>query len=91
MDAQEREVHARARENHSQVRADHVVARGGWNRVVKALTGSWDGGEDSSGACRSYGGKKVYRSGLEKTRVVHHRRSENGATAGGGKRPKGTN
>jgi hypothetical protein len=85
MHAQEREIHVRAREIHVQARADHVAARGGWNRAVKALTGSWDNGEDPARARQSYGGTKVYRSGLEKTEAKHHCRTENGATAGGGK------
>jgi hypothetical protein len=70
---------------------DHVAALGGWNRAVKASTGSWDYGEDPGGAHQSCGGTKVYRSGLEKTRAAHHRRTENDAAAGGGKRPEGTN
>jgi hypothetical protein len=63
-----------------------VAARGGWNGAVKASTGSWDDGEDPGGVRRSSGGTKVDRSGLEKTRTEHHRRTKNDATAGGGKR-----
>ena len=66
------------------------MALGGWNRSMKALTGSWDDGEDPGGACRSCEGTKLNRSGLEKTKVVHHHRTENGAATGGGKRPEGT-
>ena len=83
MHAQEHEVHARAR-------VDHVAARGGWNRVVNISTGSWDDGEDPSGARQSCGGIKVYISGLEKPRVAHHRRIKNNTATRGGKRPKGT-
>jgi hypothetical protein len=82
MHAQEREIHARARESHAQARANHEAARGGWKGAVKASTGSWDDGEDPGGARRSCGGMKVYRSGLEKTGVEHHRRTENDATQG---------
>jgi hypothetical protein len=55
---------------------------------VKALTGSWDDGEDPSEARRSCGGTKVDKSGLEKIRTEHHRRTENDTTARGGKRPE---
>jgi hypothetical protein len=67
-----------------------VAARGGWNRAVTVLMGSWDDGEDPGGVCRSCGGTKVYRSGFEKTKAEYHRKSENGATVGGGKRPEET-
>ena len=77
-----------AHEIHAEARADHVVVHGGWNRAVKALTGSWDNGKNSGGARRSCEGTKVYKSGLEKIGAEHHRRIENGATAGGGKRPE---
>ena len=69
-------------------RANHMAARGGWNKAVKASMGSWDDGEDPSRARRSYEGTKVYRSGLKKTGAEHHRRIENGATAWGGKQPE---
>jgi hypothetical protein len=46
------------------------------------MTSSWDDGEDPGGARRSCGGTKVYRSGLEKIGAEHHRRTENGVTAG---------
>jgi hypothetical protein len=82
MHGQEREVHVRAR-------VGHVAACGGWNKAVKASTGSWDDGEDPGGARRSCRGTKVYRYGLEKTRTAHHRRTENGTAVGGGKRPEG--
>jgi hypothetical protein len=72
MHALECEIHARAREIYAQARADHVAACGGWNGAVKASTGSWDDGEDPGGARRSYGGSKVYRSGLEKAGAEHH-------------------
>jgi hypothetical protein len=88
MHAQEREIHARAREIHAQMRADHMAARGDWNEAVKASTGSWDDGEDPGEARRSYGGMKVDKSGLEKTRTKHHRRTGNDATARGGKKPE---
>jgi hypothetical protein len=65
-----------------------VAAHGGWNRAVKASTGSWDDGEDPGGARRSCGGTRVYKSGLEKTETEHHRRTGNDATTGGGKRPE---
>jgi hypothetical protein len=71
-----------------QARADHMAARGGWNEAVKASTGSWDDGEDPGGTRRSCGGTKVNRSGLEKTKIEHHRRTGNDAMAGGGKRPE---
>jgi hypothetical protein len=45
-------------------------------------------GKNLMGAHRSCGGTKVYRSGFEKTGVEHYRRTENGVTAGGGKRPE---
>ena len=89
MHVQECEIHTLVHENHAQTRADHVAAHGGWNKVVKASTSSWDNGEDPSGARWSCRGTKVNRFGLEKTRVAHHRKIENGATTGGGKRPEG--
>jgi hypothetical protein len=60
--------------------------RGGWNRAVTASMGSWDDGEDLGRARRSCERTKVYKSGFEKTGAEHHRRTENGTTAGGGKR-----
>ena len=57
---------------------------------MKALIGSWDDEEDPVGARRSCGGTKVNIFGLEKTRAAHHRRTENSAATGGGKRPEET-
>jgi hypothetical protein len=91
VDTAEREIHARAREIHAQARADHVAARGGRNGAVKASTGSWDDGEVPGGARQSCGGTRVYRLGLEKTGIEHHRRTGNDATTGGGKWPEETN
>ena len=88
MHAQEHEIHTQACEIHAQARANHVAARGGWKGAVKASTDSWDGAEDPGGACRSCGGTKVYKSGLEKIGAQDHRRTENDATARGGKRPE---
>jgi hypothetical protein len=70
-------------------RADHAVARGGWNKAVKTLTSSWEDGEDPCGVRQSCGGTKVYRFGLEKTRAENHCRTEIDATAGSGTRPEG--
>jgi hypothetical protein len=63
-------------------RADHIAMCAGLDRAVKTSASSWDDGEDLSGARRSCEGTKVYRSGLEKTKVEHHRRTENSATVG---------
>jgi hypothetical protein len=73
-------VNIGVRELYAQVRADHTVTHGGWNKAVKTSTGSWEDGEDLGGACRSCGGTKVYRSGLEKSGDENHRSIENGTT-----------
>jgi hypothetical protein len=64
-----------------------VAERGGWNKAVKTSAGSWDGGDDPRVARQSCRGTKVYRSGLEKAGAKHPHRIENGAAAGGGRRP----
>jgi hypothetical protein len=83
-------MHARVHENPAHARAGHMAARGGWNKAVKTSAGSWDDGDDPGVARRSCGGTKVYRFGLEKAGVEHHRRIENGTAAGGGKRTEVT-
>ena len=88
---QAREIHALACEIHAQARADHPAVRGGWNKVVKTSTGSWEDGKDLGEARRRCVGTKIYKSSLEKTRAENHCRIENGAIAGGGTRPEGAN
>ena len=54
---------------HAQACVDHMAAHGGWNRAVKTSTSSWDDEEDSGEMRQSCGETKVYKFGLEKTRV----------------------
>jgi hypothetical protein len=63
--------------------------RGGCNKAVKTLTGSWEDGEDPSEALRSCGGTKADRFGWEKFGAENHYRTENGVIARGGMQLEG--